>query len=521
MDKLIQEIIKLMLKYKVINTNFKSPITFKSGIKSPIYCDFRKCAQYPDLMELIATAFFTRYEKTGPFDVVMGVATGAISHATLLASKLGLPGGYIRPGAKVKDYGTGKLIEGADVSGKTVVLIEDVVSSGGSLIENIKILEKAGAESVVSCSIFSYKMEKAEKQFSEANTSADTLITVHMILPYLKKTLTEKEYKMLEDWVADPEGWFDIYKTEFDFGFLTTLRKTTAHTGSIISMGLDPVIESLPQEFAQKGIDGAVAFYYELISEMIARKVMPGMYKPNEGFYTKYNKNIGDRIIGTSSLNDIAYHLHDMVNIPFTEIPTCIDAKRGDIGKSSQNYGEQYLGGDFQPYQAITVSPYMGTDSVEPFIKFCNPVDAKGVYILNKTSNPGSYDIQMARMMDGRYVYQLVSDKIVEWAKGKPGVGAVVGATDPTELRTILAFYAGKDIPVLVPGVGAQGGSAKDVAQIAREVGFELALLRINSSSGLTHPWYKKPGDKIPLLNECIDLSIAELQKLNEEVGQI
>jgi orotidine-5'-phosphate decarboxylase len=141
------------------------------------------------------------------------------------------------------------------------------------------------------------------------------------------------------------------------------------------------------------------------------------------------------------------------------------------------------------------------------------------VYILVRTSNPGAADFQNRKMEDGRPLYQHVADKVIEWAKNRPGVGAVVGATSLPELGEILKMFAGKDIPVLVPGVGAQGGSAKNVAAIAREVGFELELLRINSSSGLTHPWYKNLGDAIPEVDMCIEMCINELKKLNEEVG--
>jgi orotidine-5'-phosphate decarboxylase len=284
-------------------------------------------------------------------------------------------------------------------------------------------------------------------------------------------------------------------------------------------MGLDPIIESLPKEFP-RNIFGAVNFYQLLTDEMKRRGIMPGMFKPNDGFYSKYQNN-GTGYQALKCLIDyLPVDVDEAASGRWECIPVLGDAKRGDIGKSSQNYAEQFFGKEIN-FGATTVSPFMGTDSVSPFINFCNCNDSKGVYILNKTSNLGSKDFQMLKMADSRYLYQHVSDKILEWSKGHPGVGAVVGGNSLEELRTILSFYAGKNVPVLVPGVGAQGGSAKDVANVAREVGFELSLLRINSSSGLTHPWYKKQGDPIPSVTECVELCISELQKLNDEVGII
>lgn len=513
-----ENLVKLILDYGIIKTNFQEPITFRSGIVSPIYCDFRKCSSHPDVMEIILEEFKKIIPKE--VDGIVGVATGAISHATLLALKSGLPSGYIRPDAKAKDYGLKNLIEGIDVSGKNIAMIEDLVSTAGSVINNAKIVEKYGAKEVSLFSIFSYDMQKSKDELREANFSLQSILTIHDLMPHLMKILSLGDYRNLEDWVRDPEGWFKRHKTEFSFGFLTQLRQSALTSGSVICMGLDPVIEALPKKYANLGIMGASKFLQDLTDTMKRRHIMPGMFKPNDGFYSKH-KFMG-KLTGYEALSELVFSLpRDVMGSGrWSGIPVLSDAKRGDIGKSSQNYAEQYFTDDLE-WSAITVSPFMGTDSVSPFTNFCNKDTGKGVYILNKTSNSGSKDFQMLKMADGRYLYQHVSDKILEWSKGHPGVGAVVGGTSLEELRTILSFYAGKSVPVLVPGVGAQGGSAKDVANIAREVGFELPLLRINSSSGLTHPWYKKAGDPIPSANECIEMSIAELQKLNDEVGAI
>ena len=511
MDPIKKKIIELILKYEIIKTNFKQPITFKSGIKSPIYCDFRNVRSFPDLRVAII-AYLVREYSAENINVIMSVYSGAATFGELLAHELELPSAYVRPDAKIKDYGLGKLIEGANISDKKVLIIEDLVSTAGSILENAQIVKKTGAKEVICAPIFSYKMKRAEKEFDDAGFKCLPLLTIYDFLPLLKTILNEDNYASLEDWVKDPEGWFNRHKNEFEFGFLTKLRESAHNTNSLICQGFDPVVEAMPNEYREDGISGTIRFYMRLIDEMRDRNIMPSMFKPNDGFYSKWGS------IGYSVLDALMKKIYLSAERFGGYIPNTSDGKRGDIGKSSQNYAEQFFVSETMSTDAVTISPFMGSDSVSPFIKFCNPIDAKGVYILNKTSNPGSQDFQMQKMADGRYLYQHVSDKILAWSKGKPGVGAVVGGNSLEELRAILGFYAGKDIPVLVPGVGAQGGSAKDVANVAREVGFELSLLRINSSSGLTHPWYKKPGDLIPSSSECIEMCIHELKKLNEEV---
>lgn len=301
-----------------------------------------------------------------------------------------------------------------------------------------------------------------------------------------------------------------------NFGFLRKLHDVTDCTNSVICMGLDPVVKALPKELRVGGIHGAANYFEILLDKMEKEKVLPAAFKPNEGFYSCFDDRFG--LIGSDLLTDLTNPKcgNSLVR---QNLPVIIDAKRGDIGKSSANYAKQYL--ENMGYDAITVSPYMGFDSVKPFIAYCNQVNKKGVYILVRTSNPGANDFQMLKLADGRYMYQHVANKVVEWSKDRPGVGAVVGATSLTELSDILQVFAGKNIPVLVPGVQTQGGSAKEVADIARNVGFDLKLLRINSSSGITHPWYKNPGDKIPPLDECVSMSIDSLKDLNLQVGSI
>ena len=190
-----------------------------------------------------------------------------------------------------------------------------------------------------------------------------------------------------------------------------------------------------------------------------------------------------------------------------------LDSKRGDIAKSSENYAKEAF--DAWQADAVTVSPYMGHDSVLPFA-----YPDKGVYVLNRTSNPGAVDFQDQTVLDkvdekDLYpLYTAVAHHITAWSSEHPGIGAVVGATSPKELGIIASLYAGRDIPMLIPGVGSQGGSAEEVIAMMKGAGYDLLLARINSSSGLTHPWKKGAAP-----DDWLDQVMSAVRKLLEEAA--
>jgi orotidine-5'-phosphate decarboxylase len=133
------------------------------------------------------------------------------------------------------------------------------------------------------------------------------------------------------------------------------------------------------------------------------------------------------------------------------------DAKRGDIGSTARAYAEAF----FPLADALTVNPYLGGDSLQPFFDACTE-HGGGLFVLVKTSNPGGAEIQDARLADGRRVWELVAEHVGRWGREAPSVGAVVGATYPEELETARRLLPGA--PFLLPGVGAQGASALDCA---------------------------------------------------------
>jgi len=511
-----EKLIKLLLKHDIIKFNFKQPITFKSGIKSPIYCDFRKCAAYPEIMEIIKNEFIEMVNKEGNIcEGIIGVATGAISHATLLANELSLPSGYIRPNAKAKDYGLGNLIEGMEVSGKNIRLLEDLISTGGSVLENALILKEAGAREIKIYSIFSYDMKISKEEFRQAGYEPQSIITIHDLLPYLKEQLGGSDYNLLRSWISSPENWFEEHKTIFKFGFLTQLRRSAFDNKSIVSMGVDPVLESLPKGYAEHGIEGYSRFMIDVFHAMKEKGVHAGMLKPNHGFYEVLDKPFNGTFEGSKALVEIIGNFKTI----FPNVPVNLDFKRGDIGKSSANYAK--VGFENWKSDALTIHAGMGEDSIDPFRKYCKDGINHGVYLLCKTSNSGSKDFQMLKLQDGKFNYEVVGEKIIQWAKDYPGVGAVLGGNSTDELYSIAKMFAGKDIPLLIPGVGDQGGTGKEVAQTLRSAGYELDLARINSSSKITHPWYKTgmTPDEIPPANECINMCCFQLFSLNKEIG--
>ena len=507
-----ETLILKLLEYGIIKFNFKQPITFKSGIKSPIYCNFRECTAHDDLRDIIVANFIEFFE--GKIDSIFGVAVGALPHSELLAATLGLPSGYVRPGAKIKDHGLNKLIEGCSVSG-TVGLIEDLVSTGGSVIENAIILKKEGAEKIIIASIFSYDMEISRKEFIDAGFVLNPLITIHDLMPYLKKILSEEKYKSLEDWVRDPAGWFDRNKNDFEFGYLTQLRRAAHASGSIICMGLDPVIDALPDNFKKMGIYGFYLYMKNVLTEMKAKGISPGAFKPNLAWWLCHDKPFEKMRDGSDALSDLLY----FIRINFPTIPVILDNKTGDIGTSSAcwaMYGYEGWGAN-----AVTVHSYMGKDSVSPYIAYCNKEKTNGAYLLVKTTNSGASDLELEKLASGLPVYEHVANKVIGWAKGNPGVGVVTAGNSPLELTVLGKMFAGKDMPALIPGVGpSQGGDAGQIATILKDAKFELALARLNLSSGLTHPWYKK-GQPNPEEKECIDLTVRTMITLNEAVGYI
>lgn len=190
MDKKI--IAKDLLSIKAVFFSPDAPFTWASGIKSPIYCDNRLTLTAPEVRTDVETALAETIAKEYPeVEVLMGTSTAGIAHAAITAHLMGLPMGYVRGGAK--DHGRKNQIEGKLLPGQKVVVVEDLISTGGSVIEVVNVLRDAGAEVLGIVSIFTYGMKKGLDRLAEANvknvslTDFDCIAEVAAEENYIKK----------------------------------------------------------------------------------------------------------------------------------------------------------------------------------------------------------------------------------------------------------------------------------------------------------------------------------------------
>jgi orotate phosphoribosyltransferase len=197
-----------LLKIKAVKLQPDNPFTWASGWKSPIYCDNRKTLSYPMLRTFIRQKFSEIIDKEyGKPDVIAGIATGGIPQGVLVAQDLGLPFIYVR--SNVKDHGLGNLIEGHYEAGQKVVVIEDLISTGGSSLLGVKALKDAGLHVKGLLAIFSYGFDLARESFSEAScpyitiSDYDHLIEQALILEYIR----EEDLSTLKKWRELPSDW--------------------------------------------------------------------------------------------------------------------------------------------------------------------------------------------------------------------------------------------------------------------------------------------------------------------------
>ncbi len=199
-------IAKRLLQINAIKLSPQNPFTWASGIKSPIYCDNRLTLSYPDVRKEIVTAFV---ELTSSFDfeVIAGVATAGIPHGALLAYELNQPFIYVR--SKAKEHGRKNQIEGKLEANQKVLVVEDLISTGGSSLKAVDALREAGAEVMGVIAIFSYSFDKAQQAFEAANCPFATLSNYEALLNVAiqQKYISQDDYATLRAWRASPETW--------------------------------------------------------------------------------------------------------------------------------------------------------------------------------------------------------------------------------------------------------------------------------------------------------------------------
>ena len=246
-----------------------------------------------------------------------------------------------------------------------------------------------------------------------------------------------------------------------------------------LCVGLDPRVQMLPAEFARQEPAVAVERFCLKVLELV--RPFCGIVKPQAAFFELLGP------AGFAALQAVQRRAKEMGFV------TILDAKRGDIASTAQAYAEAAFGPVWDA-DALTVNPYLGADAVEPFVTVArHSAPTRGLFVLVRTSNPGGGLFQN-RLCDGRPLYQHVGEAVAEWNAARVGacglgdVGAVVGATHPAELAELRAALP--KVWFLIPGYGAQGGTAADVRAGYLPSGLGAV---VNSSRGVVFPF--RPED--------------------------
>ena len=234
--------------------------------------------------------------------------------------------------------------------------------------------------------------------------------------------------------------------------FLEKIRAAQATSKSLLCVGLDTDWRKLPD--ALSGDTNPVLTFNKALIE--ATSDIACCYKLQMAYYEAYGERGIEAVWET------------LAAIP-SHILTIADVKRGDIGATTDLYAYAYQ--ELFPFDAVTVSPYMGFDAAEPFLRR----EDKGAFFLGLTSNKSARDFEYLELTNGKLLYEEITDKVREWNGPKQNAGLVVGATKPSELRALRE--RAPELPFLIPGVGAQGGTIKDVME---NNGSGIALINIS-----------------------------------------
>lgn len=290
-------------------------------------------------------------------------------------------------------------------------------------------------------------------------------------------------------------------------------------------LGLDPRLEYIPDSIKKKAFD-EFSCWTEAAANCIVefnKRLIDAVYdiipaiKPQLAYYEMYG------VQGVWAFSETVEYAKSK------NLIVIADGKRNDIGSTSEAYASAYIGKtdingekkDIFDADALTVNGYLGSDGVKPFIEACEKY-SKGIFVLVKTSNPSSGELQDLALEDGRKVYEAMTDMVNEWGRttkgqcGYSSVGAVVGATYPEQLKLLRKRMP--DSWILVPGYGAQGGKASDVVHAFDENGLGAV---INASRSLMCA-YRSERWKAKFSEEAFDEATrAEALRMKEEIGQL
>lgn len=212
-----QSLATKLLSIKAIKLSPEKPFTWASGLRSPIYCDNRISLAYPEVRNLVQEGFINMIkQKNFSCDCIVGVATAGIPHGAILADKLDIPFAYVR--SKAKAHGRQNQIEGKLNSNDRVVLIEDLISTGGSSLQAVQVLKDIDITVLDVFSIFSYNLIESKTNFDNANCSYSSLTNYPSLLIAAESEgyISSKEYSILKEWYLDPKAWSDQFSSNND-----------------------------------------------------------------------------------------------------------------------------------------------------------------------------------------------------------------------------------------------------------------------------------------------------------------
>jgi orotidine-5'-phosphate decarboxylase len=257
-------------------------------------------------------------------------------------------------------------------------------------------------------------------------------------------------------------------------------RKRAEENKSILCFGIDPDlyrIQGYSSSSGQTVVQSISHYFHSIIDSLLEENAISAL-KPNYAYFAQYGF-------------DGLFVLKELMQRYKNKVPIIFDGKRGDIGKTCEAYSKEMY--DFWDADAVTISPYMGQDSIAPFLR-----DDRLVYVLCKTSNPSSKEFQEIKI-GKEYLFEKVAKKAAEW-----DCGLVVGATSDS-IKRIVKITKGKT-PFLIPGVGTQGG---DLEMVMKAIKPNPYIHRVNASSSIAYAYQKLGGNSV-------QAALAEAESMNK-----
>ncbi len=442
---LAAELAKRALAIRAIKLSPSDPFLWASGYRMPIYNDNRMLLGDAKTRALVARGLCDLIIKNNIlYDVIAGTSTAGISPGTTLADMLKVPFIYIRE--KPKDHGLRTQIEGigadATLEGKVIVIIEDLISTGGSSLKAVQAARNARGTVNHLLSIFNYGLEEAAHLFADADVVVHSLLTYDVLLEAAKaqRYINAEQQGMLGEWRADPFGWGEKHGFPKDerIGFAQKWRTAVDRKNSILCVGLDPA------EYGQRGGNTLPVGSDKLKWCLgFVEQVAPfaAAIKPNRNYIKDFSRGQTAALVGK-------IHSLGMLAID--------DSKLVDIGETNESgfYHAQVEG-----FDAVTYAPFAGNTR-----EAAEQAHAKGLGLIALVlmSNPEFETMKTAKIR-GMPGYEYFALQAAEYRVD----AMVIGAPSPDnhikdgEVRRVREI-AGERL-VLMPGVGAQGGDAKHI----------------------------------------------------------